>query len=46
MSESDTKKVTVEIDGKKKKTGGQNSKKSIVTTTLVSGHFCFIWNSS
>ena len=35
MSESDTKKVTVEIDGKKKKTGGQTSKKSIVTTTLV-----------
>ena len=31
----DAKRVTVEIEGKKKRTGGTNSKKSVVTTNLV-----------
>ncbi len=37
VSDTDTKKVTVQIDGRKKKTGGTASKKSKeITTHLVS----------
>lgn len=36
VSDTDAKKVTVEIGGKKKRTGGQTSKKSTVTSHLVS----------
>ncbi len=39
MSDTDTKKVTVQIDGRKKKTGGTASKKSKeITTHLVRKH--------